>query len=237
MKYLFLNHKMNLTKEEFLNYQEELSKIDTNDTEVVIFPSSTYLSLINGENFKVGAQDVCEYEDGSYTGEISANQLTSLNCSYCLVGHSERRNIYNESSELLSLKINNLQSVGITPVLCVGEKNRELRYSVLMEQLDILEGCNIDNLIIAYEPVYSIGTGVVLDNDDIEEAILWIKEYALSVYDKDIPVLYGGSVNDSNISVLNNIPGLDGFLVGKASLSVSSVKTMVEVISSGKIME
>lgn len=237
MKYLFLNHKMNLTKEEFLDYQEELSKIDTSDTELVVFPSSTYLSLINGDSFKVGAQDVCEYEDGSYTGEISANQLTSLNCSYCLVGHSERRNIYNETSEFLSKKINNLQSVGIIPVLCVGEKNRDIRYSVLMEQLDILAGCNLDNLIIAYEPVYSIGTGVVLDNDTIEEAILWIKEYVLSVYDRGVPVLYGGSVNDTNISTLNNVPGIDGFLVGKASLSVDSVKTMVEVISSGKVME
>ena len=237
MKYLFLNHKMNLTKEEFLNYQEELLKLDTNDIELVVFPSSTYLSLINGDNFKIGSQDVCEYDDGSYTGEISANQLTSIGCSYCLVGHSERRNIYNETNKEILLKINNLQHVGITPVLCVGEKNRDIRYSVLMEQLDILEGCNLDNLVIAYEPVYSIGTGVVLDNDTIEEAILWIKEYVISVYDKDIPVLYGGSVNDTNISTLNKVPGVDGFLVGSASLSIDKVKTMVEVISSGKIME
>lgn len=237
MKYLFLNHKMNLTKEEIINYMSGLEELDLKGIEVVVFPSSTYLSLINEYGFKVGSQDVCEYENGSYTGEISASQLASLGCSYSLVGHSERRNVYNESSDDILLKINNLQNVGITPVLCVGEKNRDIRYSVLMEQLDILSECNLDNLIIAYEPVYSIGTGVVMDNDTIEEAILWIKEYLLSVYDVDIPVVYGGSVNDTNISTLNNVPDIDGFLVGKASLDVSKVNTMVEVISSGKVME
>jgi len=237
MKYLFLNHKMNLTKEEFLEYQERLSNLDTSNTIVVVFPSSIYLSLINSDNFKKGAQDVCEFEYGSYTGEISANQLKSIGCSYCLVGHSERRNVYNESSEFLSLKLKNLQSVGITPVLCVGEKNKDIRYSVLMEQLDIISCCDLSNLIIAYEPVYSIGTGDVMDNETIEEVILWIKEYMLSVYDVEVPVLYGGSVSDSNIATLNEVPDLDGFLVGKASLSVDKINTILEVISSGKIME
>lgn len=237
MKYLFLNHKMNLNKDEIISYTKNLAKIDTNDIEFVIFPSSPYLSLISNAGFKVGSQDVCEYDDGSYTGEISANQLISVGCSYSLVGHSERRNVYNEVNKDILLKINKLQKVGITPVLCVGEKNRDVRYSVLMEQLDIVGECNLDNLIIAYEPVYSIGTGVVLDNDDIEEAILWIKEYLMSIYSVDIPVVYGGSVNDENIITLNKIPLVDGFLVGKASLDLEKVKTMVEVISSGKIME
>ena len=96
---------------------------------------------------------------------------------------------------------------------------------------------DLSNLIIAYEPVYSIGTGDVMDNETIEEVILWIKEYMLSVYDVEVPVLYGGSVSDSNIATLNEVPDLDGFLVGKASLSVDKINTILEVISSGKIME
>lgn len=233
MKYLFLNHKMNLNKDEIIDYNNELNKINYEAHEIAVFPSAVYLSLMDSSNYKIGAQNVCIYENGSYTGEVSASQLASLNCSYCLVGHSERRAIFKESNEEICLKLRNLQNAGITPVLCVGESDKNNRYDVLKEQLSVLSSCDLDKLIIAYEPVYSIGTGVVLGNNEINEVILWIKQYILDNFSKKVFVLYGGSVNDSNIVTLNTVSSLDGFLIGKSSLSVDKVTKILEVITSG----
>jgi len=227
---------MNLLKEEIVDYNNNLRSLVASDIELVVFPSCLYLSLLNGSNYKIGGQDVSKYESGSYTGDVSANQLKSLGCSYCLVGHSERRNIFGEVDEDILIKLKNLQKVGITPVLCIGENDKSNRYQVLERQLAILSDCDLDNLIIAYEPVYSIGTGIVLENSDINDVIMWIKEYLFDNYNRDVPVLYGGSVNEKNIVILNNINSLDGFLVGGASLDVSKVSNILEVIDSGKDM-
>lgn len=233
MKYLFLNHKMNFNKDEACSYFESLNKIDFQDINVCVFPSYTNIFLANSNKYSVGSQNVSCYSNGSYTGDISSSQIASMGCKYCLIGHSERRKIFRESNEDIRLKLNNLKNDNVIPVLCVGEVRKEERYSTLIEQLDVIANLDIDNLVIAYEPVYSIGTGVVLKNKELEEVILWIREYVESIYDKDCLILYGGSVNDENIKSISSISSLDGFLIGKASLDIEKVKNMIGVISNG----
>lgn len=125
MKYLFLNHKMNLTLEEIITYRNEISNIKDENVNITIFPSFINIPyLINNQEYNIGSQNVCFMDKGSYTGEVSAKQLKSLGVKYTLVGHSERRNIFNETYEEINKKIKNLQSEKITPVLCIGEKKR-----------------------------------------------------------------------------------------------------------------
>jgi len=230
MKYLFLNQKMNFTNEEFKHYQEQFLKLNVQNMEVAIFPTFTNIPYTEKGKYKIGAQNVSSYKEGSYTGEVSANQLQSIQVEYCLVGHSERRNHFHETDEEIKAKIECLIEEKITPVLCIGELQREERKETLEKQLSAVLDDKNSNIIIAYEPIYSIGTGVVLENFEIEEALTLIKQFLQKNYKKDFPVLYGGSVDDKNIERLNKIPNLDGFLVGKAGLSIEKVETMMEVL-------
>lgn len=226
MKYLFLNHKMNVTKQEFLAYDQQFANLCVDTVKVCVFP--TFTNIPNAKGIKlIGSQNVSGYHVGSYTGEVSAKQLKEENVSYCLVGHSERRNILHEDNQEIKEKIERLQEEGIIPVLCIGEKHQKDFEQTIKEQLSVLNHCSKE-LIIAYEPVYSIGTGVVLENAEIEQSITWIKDYMEREFHKIYPVLYGGSVDDKNIGKLNEIGNLDGFLVGKASLDIEKVKKMME---------
>lgn len=226
MKYLFLNHKMNVTKQEFLTYDQQFTNLYVDTVKACVFP--TFTNIPNAKNIKlIGSQNVSSYRVGSYTGEVSAKQLKEENVSYCLVGHSERRNILHEDNQEIKEKIERLQEEGIIPVLCIGEKQQKDFEQTIKEQLSVLNDASKE-LIIAYEPVYSIGTGVVLENAEIEQSITWIKDYMEREFHKIYPVLYGGSVDDKNIGKLNEIGNLDGFLVGKASLDIEKAKKMME---------
>lgn len=229
MKYLFLNHKMNLTVTELQKYKEQLKNINWKHLEICIFPSFLNIPYLIKEQYKIGAQNVSAFEEGSFTGEISAKQLKNLGASYCLVGHSERRNKFHEQDEEIRGKIKELEKQNITSVLCVGELCQEEREETLKRQLSVID-VDPKNLIIAYEPVYSIGTGLVLENQKIEEAINFIKEYIKQQYQKEFPVLYGGSVDEKNITGLKQLINADGFLIGKASLTVEKVVKIVEEI-------
>ena len=231
MKYIFLNQKMNLTEKECKTWNEEFSKLSWKNIEIGIFPSYTNISCFNTQKYNLGAQNVSSYKKGSYTGEISAEQIKSLGVKYCLVGHSERRNYFQETESEIKEKIIRLQEENIIPVLCIGEKDKTKRKEVLKYQLTtILDNLDIKNLIVAYEPVYSIGTGQVLENEEIEEAIEFIKELLNGKYHQDFKVLYGGSVDAENIIHLKKISNVDGFLIGKASLSIENIKKIIEVM-------
>lgn len=226
-----LNNKSNLTKEEFIEYQKQLSSIQALSSKIILCPTSTYLALYNLNNIELGAQNVSKDEIGAHTGEIAATQLASLNVKYCIVGHSERRQELKESSEDTNKKIKNLFSKNIKPILCVGETKEEKELgkttSLIKEQLMIaikdLSEDEKNNIIIAYEPIWSIGTGLIPTIEDIEEVLSLIKEILPTA-----KCLYGGSANDENIDYLKTSNLIDGYLLGGLSLKPEKLQIFIE---------
>lgn len=226
-----LNNKSNLTKEEFIEYQKQLSSIQALSSKIILCPTSTYLALYNLNNIELGAQNVSKDEIGAHTGEIAATQLASLNVKYCIVGHSERRQELKESSEDTNKKIKNLFSKNITPILCVGETKEEKELgkttSLIKEQLMIaikdLSEDEKNNIVIAYEPIWSIGTGLIPTIKDIEEVLSLIKEIL-----PNAKCLYGGSANDQNIDYLKTSNLIDGYLLGGLSLKPEKLQIFIE---------
>ena len=236
MKSLVLNHKMNFAYDEIGDYIKNINDIKTNNVNLVVCPSSIYLSFFKYNNYALGSQNVGMIEKGSLTGEISSIQLKKLSVRYCIVGHSERRMFLKETNEMINRKISLLQNNDIIPILCVGEtleeKRANLTLDIIKEEIDkaFLNIKNIDNIIIAYEPIWSIGTGIVPNNSEIANIIKEIKDHINIRYSTKLKVLYGGSVNSENISTLEDINNIDGYLVGGASLDVRSVFHMVKVM-------
>jgi len=214
MKEIILNHKMNFVKEEILSYIEKLNNLETSHN-VVVCPSFIYLPYFSSCKFKLGSQDVSAYK-GKLTGDISSEQLRSLGVEYTIVGHSERREKYSETNELINKKIKRLKEECIIPILCVGEGENENYKEVILKQL---ENVILENVIIAYEPLVSIGTGVALKKEKIEEIIIFIKNNVLS----NTKVIYGGSVDINNYKELLESKIIDGLLIGGASLDVNKL--------------
>ena len=191
---------------------------------VVICPTAIHLDYIskNKNGFYVGAQNVSEHEEGAYTGEISVHSLSDLNVNFCIIGHSERRQIFKEKNEEINLKSERLIDNGLIPIICIGEtleqKEKGITKKVLEEQLmnSVPSSSNFENTIIAYEPVWAIGTGLTPTIEDIDETHRYIKEHndKLNKY----KILYGGSVKASNAKEITGLPNVDGALIGGASL-------------------
>ena len=170
-----LNNKSNLDKKEFMEYQNELKKIESS-YQLVICPSQVYLNSIDLPTFDLGSQNVSSYHQGAYTGEIYAHQLKSLDVKYCLVGHSERRKYQRETNKDINEKIKRLLEEEITPILCIGEtkeqKDSKKTKSVLLSELnECLSGINNNDIIIAYEPIWAIGTGITPTKDEVEDVL------------------------------------------------------------------
>ncbi len=225
---------MNLTKDEILSYIKEISEIKSSN-KLIFCPSYPYLSFFDGKNYFVGSQNVSDQKMGAYTGEVSASQLRSLGIQYAIIGHSERRNILNESFELIHKKVKICLENNIIPILCIGEKKEEInqKEEILTAELksafdDI--GDDRKNIVIAYEPIWSIGTGLVPTKEEIEETLSWIKKYIKDNYQVDCKTLYGGSVNEENISNLKEIQSIDGYLIGGASLKLNKLKQMIDIL-------
>jgi len=220
-----LNNKSNLNKEEFISYINELNTINTTDT-LILCPTYLNIANFNSNSILLGSQSVSSYDNGAYTGEVSAKDLFSYGVKYSIIGHSERRSYQKESNEEIKEKLIKLLENNITPILCVGESKLErdnnTYKSILEEELNILS--NIDKeVIIAYEPIWSIGTGIIPTKEEIEEVITFIKEK----YPNN-KVLYGGSANLSNIDMLKSIPIIDGYLLGGLSLKTDELKTFID---------
>ncbi len=179
-------------------------------------------------NIKLAAQDLSAYEDGTYTGQISARMLKDYSVEYVLIGHSEIRTFKYESNKLINEKLKIAIKYNIQPVLCIGETLTERESNGYLEYLKVqfeestknLEGCSFD---IAYEPVWAIGTGKVAENDQISEVLIKIKGW-MEIKKITGRCIYGGSVSSKNIDKLNDIKELDGYLVGNASLSEDFIK-------------
>ena len=214
------------------------------DTRVLIFPPFTALATLargrrDGDP-PVGAQN-CHFEpSGAFTGEVTAEQAKDSGAEYVLVGHSERRRLFCENDLLTRQKLAAAWRAGLTPVLCVGEtmveRGRRETRDILARQIQrALEGSNPRApLLLAYEPVWAIGTGVVATADEVAEAHGWVRE-ELTAAGRDLaggatPVLYGGSVDSKNAPPLARLAGVDGFLVGGASLKAASFLAIAEAL-------
>ena len=226
-----LSNKSNLTKEEFLKYKEDIQKLNFKTSNVILIPSNIYLAAANIPNISLGSQNVSMYEMGPHTGEVSASQLRQLGVSYCLVGHSERRKEQHETNIEIRNKIKNLLNQGIIPILCIGETKEEKNtahtviYQELQEALIGLTEEELKKVIIAYEPVWSIGTGLIPTSTEIESIVTKIKE----TYPNNL-VLYGGSVTLENIEKLTQENAVDGYLLGGLSLQLDKVQILIDKI-------
>ena len=210
---ILFNWKANGTKE----LLDEINRLNVQNKNITIIPPIHLLHLIDKSKFAIGSQNVSIFENGAYTGEISTQMLYEIGAKYCLVGHSERRHYLNETNEIIAKKIENLAKHGITPVLCVGENSldraNKKEYSVLKNQMSVFA----KNCIVAYEPVWAIGTGSVPQNHEIDDVVAWLKnEYGVET------VIYGGSVSSKNIENLAKTQ-VNGVLVGAASLKPQEV--------------
>ena len=207
--------------DQFIN---NLSLPKDNSKCVVICPTAIHLDYIskNKNGFYVGAQNVSEHEEGAYTGEISVHSLSDLNVNFCIIGHSERRQIFKETNDEINLKSERLIGNGLIPIICIGEtleqKEKGITKKVLEEQLmnSVPSSSNFENTIIAYEPVWAIGTGLTPTIEEIDETHRYIREHndKLNKY----KILYGGSVKASNAKEITGLPNVDGALIGGASL-------------------
>lgn len=195
-------------------------------SEVIICPSYLFMDLYKqNSDYILGAQNVSEKVNGGTTGEISASQLKSMGATLSIVGHSERRQDQNEKSENIVNKLNRLQEQGLNAILCVGESKeqrdeglaKEFVYQEITEVFDNINKDYFENITIAYEPIWAIGTGVIPTNEEIIDMTNYIKDLVNEKYNIDIKVLYGGSVNKNNIDELNKIDIVDGYLIGGAS--------------------
>jgi triosephosphate isomerase len=236
-KIIIANMKMNMDKIDISNY---LSKIKgkIKESDIVFCPVSIYIPYFLKEGYKVGLQNIYFEEKGAFTGEISPTQSKSMNINNSIIGHSERRSIFKESDDLINKKVKATLNNNIRPILCIGEteeeNNKHITEEVLTRQLSeglkYLEADKLKEVVIAYEPVWAIGTGNTMSNDEIEKATRFIKEEVKRLFGiEDIKVLYGGSVNENNIESLCTIDNVDGFLVGGASTDPDKFLKIIEV--------
>jgi triosephosphate isomerase len=233
-----LNHQEAVVLVQKLAWTLADKKHDYSAVEVVVCPPYTDLrsvqTLVDGDHLSIqyAAQDVSQHDDGAYTGEISAAMLAKLGCSYVVVGHSERRQYHAETDEVVNAKAKQAHGAKMTPIVCVGE-GLEVRKSgehvaYALSQVDgSLAGFTakqVAGLVIAYEPVWAIGTGEVATPDDAQEVCAAIRERVREVHGDDaadgVRILYGGSVKANNVAGIMDKNDVDGALVGGASLTV-----------------
>ncbi|WP_055491666.1 triose-phosphate isomerase [Streptomyces sp. TP-A0356] len=243
------NWKMNLNHLEAIAHVQKLAFAladkDYEAVEVAVLPPFTDLrsvqTLVDGDKLKIkyGAQDVSAHDSGAYTGEISASMLAKLKCSYAVIGHSERRQYHCETDELVNAKAKAAFKHGLTPILCVGEELdvREAGDHVTHTLAQVEGGLKdlpaeqVESIVIAYEPVWAIGTGKVCGSDDAQEVCSAIRGKIAELYSQEVAdqvrIQYGGSVKSGNVAEIMAKPDIDGALVGGASLDADEFVKIV----------
>lgn len=229
------NWKMFKTRDEALSFiyavNDKMPSIDKVDT-VVCAPFVVLRCLVKrqGANLKIGAQNMHFEEHGAYTGEVAPEMLTSIGVTYVIIGHSERRAMFNETDESVNKKLHAAFSHGLTPILCVGEhleeresgKTEEVIKNQLVQDLSGLSKADVKELVIAYEPIWAIGTGKTATAEVADETCGFIRQTIAELYDNEtaeaMRIQYGGSVKVNNIEELMKKPNIDGALIGGASL-------------------
>ncbi len=247
-KIVAANWKMNKTLQESIDFSKEFAKniLNLKKTGVILCPP--FISLFNINEIlkntpaKIGGQNMHFAESGAYTSEISASMLKSVNCDYVILGHSERRHDFNETNEFIKKKIDTALAKGLKPIICLGEKleerESEKTKDVVKKQYDsAFEGISteeVKNCIIAYEPVWAIGTGLTATPEQASEVHTYIRSLLIEQYDAEtadsITIQYGGSVKPANAEELIKSADIDGFLIGGASLKVDSFTEIINIV-------
>ena len=238
------NWKMYKTVGEAENFVKEFLPLvnGVEEVEIVICPPFTCLPALSqglkDNRVKLGAQDVFWASQGAYTGEIAPAMLLDLDCRYVIIGHSERRQVMGESNAIINRKLKAASEAGLVPIFCVGEtlqeREQNLARQVVQQQLEQgLMNVSPQELVVAYEPVWAIGTGVNASPDDAREMAGFIREYLAIINDRKwaegVRILYGGSVKPENIAQFMAEPDVDGALVGGASLNAADFARIVRL--------
>ena len=235
------NWKMYKTPSQGISFVKEVIGLcgDLKDILIIFgLPFTNINSVKVKPPFFKSAQNCHWEESGAFTGEISVSMIKDCGAEYIIVGHSERRHIFKENNSDINLKIRSILKGGLKPIFCVGEtledRNNNQTEKVLENQLKLglYNISSLDNIIIAYEPVWAIGTGLTADENQIESAHLKLREILLGLYpkSKDIPILYGGSVKPNNAKTIIQVPGVNGFLIGGASLDIDSFVSIIKIV-------
>lgn len=242
------NWKMHMLPSQTKAFVEELKKLlpqPMRGCTTVLCVPATHLSAMGSPRFRricAGAQNVSEFDMGAHTGEISAEMLKDAGAQYCIIGHSERRMYNGETDDAIRLKLRKLLSVGITPILCVGESRQQRELGLTMEHIayqvrSALTGLSeeqVREVVIAYEPIWAIGTGLTATAEQAQETCFAIRELLRHEYgaiiSRKISILYGGSMNASNCGELLDQEDIDGGLIGGASLKLED---FVSIIAKG----
>lgn len=246
------NWKMNTnidTSISLTNYLINNRKLQDKEIEVAILPPVPFITnikkLLKNSNIKVGAQNVFHQSQGPYTGKISALMLNSIGCDYVLVGHSERRYICKETDDDINMILKSVYKTNIRPILCVGETKLENELDIKREIIKIqltknLNGLNakqVEKIVIAYEPIWAIGTGLCATSQDAQSMHMvirnWIKKKYGNEISSNIRILYGGSVTTKNADDLIRCADIDGFLVGTSSLNGDSFNDIIDITREG----
>lgn len=241
------NWKMYKTPTEGQNFVENFVNLMLNieDMEVIFCPPFSALFnidvVLKETPYKLGAQNCHWAKEGAFTGEVSVSMLESCGVDYVIVGHSERRHVFNETNEWINKKVKAVLNGGLKPILCIGEtldqrKSNETK-DVLFYQLK--EGLNgvekLDDVVVAYEPVWAIGTGETATFEQVSEAHKWVRDILSELYSQDIAndtsILYGGSVKPENAGELFEIKDVNGFLIGGASLKIDPFKEIILTVN------
>lgn len=238
------NWKMNMLPNETIQFIEELAPLvkDTDNEVILCVPyTDLFYALLTAQNtnIKIGAQNMHFAENGAYTGEVSGKMLKSINVEYVIIGHSERRQYFNETDETVNKKLKAAFENGLKPIVCVGEtleqreegKVEEVITNQTKLALDGLTNEQIENTIIAYEPIWAIGTGKTATKEDANDAIKAIRNKIGQIYGQNVAdrviIQYGGSVKISNAKELFSMSDIDGALVGGASLKSEEFSKIV----------
>lgn len=242
-KLVAANWKMNGRFDTVFTLLEPLVTQPVDGVDVLICPPFPYLapavSILQNSKIRLGAQNVCLETDGAFTGEVSAGMLADCGCSHVIVGHSERRTIFAENDKTVAAKFRQAQAAGLTPILCIGETQAQREAgeteTVVAAQIqavvDEVGVAALQNAVLAYEPIWAIGTGLSATPEQAQQVHAFIRQYLAELDENcadSLIILYGGSVKADNCASLFSQPDIDGGLIGGASLKASSFQAICQ---------